>query len=94
MYNELPHKLCSYVVCNARGTDWYLLANVTPFCDKHMVSFRQDFICVHKDMDGRTPPPSQSLQAYLLSPVETVPNSGFISSYDSTEELACTVCSK
>ena len=45
-------------------------------------------------MDGGTPLPSQSLQAYLLSPVETVPNSGFTSSYDSAKELACTVCSK
>ena len=35
-------------------------------------------------MDGRTPPLSQSSQAYLLSPVETVPNSGFTSLYDST----------
>ena len=67
---------------------------VTSFCNKYVISSRQDFICVHKDLDGRTPLSSQASQAYLLSPVETVPNSGFTSSYDSTKELACTVCSK
>jgi len=45
-------------------------------------------------MDGRTPIPNKSLNAYLLSPVETTPNAGFTSLYDSAKELSCTVCSK
>ena len=60
----------------------------------HILLFRQEYICVHKDVDAKNPIPGKSSNAYLLSPVEIEKNGGFNNLYDSAKELSCTVCSK